>query len=51
MEFLRRRMAATSSPGVENYVNGLNTSTSGTFGTGGTALLSATSGFTSCVAP
>jgi len=38
-------MAATASPGVENYVNGLNTSTSGTFGTGGTALLSATSGF------
>jgi hypothetical protein len=41
-------MAATSSPGVENYVNGLNTSTSGTFGTGGTALLSATSGFSNC---
>ncbi len=32
-------MAATASPGVENYVNGLNTSTSGTFGVGGTALL------------
>ncbi|HEY9375839.1 MAG TPA: hypothetical protein VIQ02_01925, partial [Jiangellaceae bacterium] len=44
-------MAATASPGVENYVNGLNTSTSGTFGTGGTALLSATSGFTTCTAP
>ncbi len=44
-------MAATSSPGVENYVNSLNTSTSGTFGTGGTALLSAQSGFTSCNAP
>ena len=28
-------------PGVENYVNGLNTSTSGNFGVGGTALLSA----------
>jgi len=44
-------MAATASPGVENYVNGLNTSTSGTFGTGGTALLSAASGFTNCNAP
>lgn len=44
-------MATTSSPGVENYVNGLNTSTSGTFGTGGTALLSAASGFTNCSAP
>ena len=44
-------MAATASPGVENYVNGLNTSTSGTFGTGGTALLSAQSGFTNCTAP
>jgi hypothetical protein len=32
-------------------VNSLNTSTSGTFGVGGTALLSATSGFTSCTAP
>ena len=44
-------MAATASPGVENYVNGLNTSTSGTFGVGGTALLSAQTGFTNCVAP
>jgi hypothetical protein len=44
-------MAATASPGVENYVNALNTSTSGTFGVGGTALLSATSGFTNCNAP
>jgi hypothetical protein len=44
-------MTVTSSPGVENYVNSLNTSTSGTFGTGGTALLSATSGFTNCNAP
>jgi hypothetical protein len=41
----------TGSPNVENHVNSLNTSTSGTFGVGGTALLSATSGFTSCVAP
>ena len=38
-------------PDVENYVNGQNTSASGTFGTGGTALLGATSGFTSCTAP
>jgi hypothetical protein len=38
-------------PTVENFVNGLNTSTSGTFGVNGTALLSGTSGFTSCVAP
>jgi hypothetical protein len=44
-------MVATASPGVENYVNGLNTSTSGTFGVGGTALLSATSGFGTCTAP
>jgi hypothetical protein len=44
-------MPATSSPGVENYVNGLNTSTSGTFGIGGTALLSAQSGFTNCSLP
>jgi Bacterial Ig domain/Bacterial cadherin-like domain/RTX calcium-binding nonapeptide repeat (4 copies) len=44
-------MAATASPGVENYVNGLNTSTTGTFGVGGTALLSAQSGFTNCTAP
>jgi hypothetical protein len=41
----------TGTPNVENHVNGLNTSTSGTFGVNGTALLSATSGFTSCVAP
>jgi Bacterial Ig domain/RTX calcium-binding nonapeptide repeat (4 copies)/Cadherin domain len=39
------------SPTVENFVNAGNSSASGTFGTGGTALLSATSGFTSCVAP
>jgi hypothetical protein len=44
-------MAATATPGVENYVNALNTSTSGTFGVGGTALLSATSGFSSCSLP
>jgi hypothetical protein len=44
-------MAATATPGVENYVNSLNTSTSGTFGVGGTALLSATSGFSSCSLP
>jgi hypothetical protein len=43
-------IAATASPGVENYVNGFNTSTSGTFGPGGAALLSATSGFTNCAA-
>ena len=36
---------------VENHVNWLNTSTSGTFGVGGTALLSAQTGFTSCTAP
>ncbi len=41
----------TGTPNVENYVNSLNTSTSGTFGVGGTALLSATAGFTSCTAP
>jgi large repetitive protein len=41
----------TGTPNVENHVNGLNTSTSGTFGVNGTALLSATSGFTNCVAP
>jgi hypothetical protein len=39
---------STSTPNVENYVNSLNTSTGGTFGTGGTALISATTGFTSC---
>jgi hypothetical protein len=38
-------MAATSSPGVETYVNGLNPSG------GGTVLLSATSGFTNCSLP
>ena len=43
-QHLRHRGHAppTGTPSVENYVNGLNTSTSGTFGVGGTALLSAT---------
>ena len=41
----------TGTPNVENWVNSQNTSASGTFGVGGTALLSATSGFTSCTAP
>jgi hypothetical protein len=44
-------MAATSTPGVENYVGGLNASGAGTAGGGGTAgviLGSATSGFTNC---
>jgi hypothetical protein len=41
----------TGTPTVENYVNSLNTSTSGTFGVGGTALLSGTSGFISCTLP
>ena len=41
----------TGTPNVENHVNGMNTSSSGTFGVGGTALLSGTSGFVSCVAP
>nr|MDQ3822838.1 cadherin domain-containing protein [Actinomycetota bacterium] len=39
------------SPTVENWVNSQNTSTAGNFGVGGTALLSATTGFTSCTAP
>ncbi|MEO8034176.1 MAG: Ig-like domain-containing protein, partial [Acidobacteriota bacterium] len=38
-------MAATSTPGVEAYVNGLNPTG------GGTILLSATSGFTNCPLP
>jgi hypothetical protein len=41
----------TGTPNVENFVNSLNTSTFGTFGVGGTALLSAQTGFTSCTAP
>src|SRR5207248_177340 len=57
-------MAATSSPGVENYVNsqnpcvpgpypncGTSGSASGSFGTGGTALISATTGFSNCSEP
>ncbi|HEY9375546.1 MAG TPA: hypothetical protein VIQ02_00440, partial [Jiangellaceae bacterium] len=36
----------TGTPNVENFVNSQNTSTSGTFGVGGTALLSAQTGFT-----
>ncbi|MDR6905045.1 hypothetical protein J2X63_000731 [Agromyces sp. 3263] len=38
-------------PLVEQHVNALNSSQSGTLGVGGTYLSSATSGFTSCVAP
>jgi hypothetical protein len=41
----------TGTPNVENHVNGMNTSSTGNFGVGGTALLSGTSGFVSCVAP
>ena len=45
-------MAATASPGVENYVNGLNTSTSGDLRESAEPrLLSAQSGFTNCNAP
>ncbi|HEX3558934.1 MAG TPA: Ig-like domain-containing protein, partial [Pyrinomonadaceae bacterium] len=45
-------MAATSSPGVENFVNGQNPgSASGSFGVGGTALISATTGFSNCSEP
>jgi len=46
-EFHIKGMGAgvTSTPGVENYVNSVNTSASGSFGVGGTALVSATSGF------
>jgi hypothetical protein len=38
-------MSATSSPGVESYVNGLNPAGNGTL------LLSATSGFSNCSLP
>ena len=38
-------MAATASPGVESYVDGLNPAG------GGTQLTSATSGFTNCSLP
>jgi hypothetical protein len=43
-------MAATATPGVENFVNAQNTSSSGSagFGVGGTALLSGTTGFSNC---
>jgi CSLREA domain-containing protein len=42
-------ISATASPNVENYVNGLNPgSASGSFGVGGTALISAQSGFSNC---
>jgi hypothetical protein len=41
----------TGTPNVENWVNSQNTSAPGTFGVGGTALLSAQTGFTSCTAP
>jgi Bacterial Ig domain len=45
-------MAATTTPGVENYVNGLNPgSASGSFGVGGTTLISATDGFSNCSEP
>lgn len=40
----------TGTPGVENYVNGLNTSASGSIGVNGTLLAPATTGFTSCTA-
>jgi len=41
----------TGTPNVENYVNAHNTSAAGTFGVGGTDLISAQSGFTSCSLP
>jgi len=44
-------VAATASPGVENYQEASTPSTIGSFGTGGTALLSAQSGFINCTAP
>ncbi len=51
-DFSINGMAATASPGVENYVGGLNpASTTGTFGTTGTDLVSATSGFSNCSFP
>jgi len=40
-----------ASPIVEQHVNALNSSASGTVGVGGTYLSGATSGFTSCNAP
>jgi hypothetical protein len=45
-------MSATSSPGVEQYVDSLNSSVPAPFGDGdGVSLLSATSGFTNCSLP
>ena len=45
-------MAATSSPGVESYVGGLNpASTTGNYGTAGTDMISASSGFSGCTLP
>jgi hypothetical protein len=41
-------LGQTSSPGVENYLNGLNSSAPGSVGVGGTVLSLATSGFSSC---
>jgi hypothetical protein len=60
---LRRNLAADTfnieglpgtpagTPNVENYINGINTSASGTFGVGGTVLQGTTSGYGSCIAP
>ncbi|MEA2445923.1 MAG: hypothetical protein QOJ12_3215, partial [Thermoleophilales bacterium] len=43
---------STATPNVENYVNSQNPgSASGTYGVGGTALISATTGFSSCTEP
>ena len=44
-DFAVNGMTATASPGVENYVNGLNPAG------GGTLLISATSGFSNCSLP
>ncbi|HET8898974.1 MAG TPA: Ig-like domain-containing protein [Rhodanobacteraceae bacterium] len=43
--------SATASPGVENFVNAANSSAAGTFGVGGTDLISAQSGFSECSIP
>jgi Bacterial Ig domain/Bacterial cadherin-like domain len=51
-DFSVNGMAATSSPGVESYVGGLNPgSTTGNFGATGVDLISATSGFSNCSFP
>ena len=53
-DFAIHGMAATSTPGVEQYVGniGQNPGTAnGSFGTNGVPLLSATSGFSSCSLP